>query len=108
MPATTCQWCEWALARNPFRDPEEPVPECPHTTKNFKVGDKVHVVPREFTPYEYCIRAVVVSINDCYHLKAFLQDLPGVWMFNIWDGDLVLREGKGRRPAPPELLIKPR
>jgi hypothetical protein len=80
-----------------------------HTTKKFKVGDKVHVVPTDKTLIPYCIRATVTEVNDDgwgYRLRAFESDLPGIYMFNMWDKDLEPRVGKARKPTPPELLIK--
>lgn len=79
-----------------------------HTTKNFKVGDKVYVVPLTFTTCKTCIRATVTKVNDNglgYLLRAFESDLPGIYMFNMWDKDLVPRVGKKNKPTPPELLI---
>ena len=79
-----------------------------HTTKNFKVGDKVHVVPLTFTTCKTCIRATVIEVNDDgwgYRLRAFESDLPGIFMFNIWDKDLRSRVGKKSLPTPLELLI---
>lgn len=76
--------------------------------KKFKVGDKVYVVPTGFTTFKYCIRAVVTEVNDDgwgYRLKAFLKDLPGVYMFNMWDKDLEPRVGKALKPVPEKYLI---
>ncbi len=79
-----------------------------HTTKNFKVGDKVYVVPLTCTLMKSCIRATVTEVNDDgwgYRLRAFESDLPGIYMFNMWDKDLQTRVGKKNKPTPPELLI---
>lgn len=79
-----------------------------HTTNNFKVGDKVYVVPLTPTIIPHCIRAVVTEISTDgwgYRLRAFRQDLPGIYMFNIWDKDLIPRVGKANKPTPPELYI---
>ena len=68
-----------------------------HTTNKFKVGDKVYVVPSEPTVFKNCIRATVTETGDPkwgYHLRAFEQDLPGIYMFNIWDKDLLYRTSK--------------
>lgn len=79
-----------------------------HTTKNFNVGDKVYVVPLTFTTCKNCIRATVTEVNDDgwgYRLRAFESDLPGIYMFNMWDKDLRPRVGKKNLPTPPELLV---
>ncbi len=79
-----------------------------HTTKNFKVGDKVYVVPLTHTLMETCIRARVIEVgNDGwgYRLRAFENDLPGIYMFNMWDKDLIPRVGKKVMPTPPEKKI---
>jgi hypothetical protein len=79
-----------------------------HTTTKFKVGDKVHVVPTQPTLFTHCIRATVTEVNDDgwgYRLRAFESDLPGIYMFNMWDKDLQPRVGKTRKPVPPELFI---
>jgi hypothetical protein len=75
-----------------------------HTTDKFKVGDKVYVDPGKptfaFTNY---IRATVTEISTDgwgYHLRAFEQDLPGIFMFNIWDKDLLSRTDKANKPLP--------
>ena len=66
----------------------------------YKVGDKVHV--RSDDPRAtYNIRATVTEVSNDgwgYHLRAFLKDLPGVHMFNMWDRELVPRTGKARLP----------
>lgn len=75
------------------------------TTKNFKVGDKVYVHPgRPTVAFTNYIRATVTEINGewGYHLRAFKQDLPGIFMFNIWDKDLLPRTNKSNKPLPPE------
>lgn len=80
-----------------------------HTSDKFKVGDKVHVVPLTPTTMPYCIRAVVTEVDAegrGYFLRAFSSDLPGIYMFNIWDKDLELRVGKARKPTPPELFLE--
>ena len=80
-----------------------------HTTKNFNVGDKVYFVPNTFTLMKNCIRATVTEVNDDgwgYRLQAFKSDLPGIYMFNIWDSDLLPRVGKKNKPTPSDLLIK--
>src|SRR4051812_22296329 len=68
-----------------------------HTTTKFKVGDKVYVKPDESSIFPNWIRATVTETGDPkwgYHLRAFRQDLPGIYMFNIWDKDLLLRTSK--------------
>lgn len=80
-----------------------------HRTDKFKVGDKVHVVPLTPTFSKYCIRAVVTEANDDgfgYRLRAFKKDLPGIYMFNIWDKDLQPRSGNVRIPTPNDLLLE--
>jgi len=81
-----------------------------HTTNNFKVGDKVYVVPLTHTLMKNCIRATITEADNNdgwgYRLRAFESDLPGIYMFNIWDKDLQPRIGKKNKPTPPELLIK--
>lgn len=79
-----------------------------HKTEKFKVGDKVHVVPTTPTTMEYCIRAVVLEVDgtlEGYFLRAFLKDLPGIFIAFKWDKDLEPRVGKARKPTPPELFI---
>lgn len=79
-----------------------------HTTTKFKVDDKVYVVPLTFTSFEYCIRATVTEVGDDghgYRLRAFASDLPGIYMFNIWDKDLAPRTDKSQRRVPSELLL---
>jgi len=79
-----------------------------HTIKNFKVGDKVYFVPLTYTSMENCIRATVTEVNDDgwgYRLRAFQSDLPGIYMFNIWDKDLQPRVGKKQKSTPSELRI---
>lgn len=73
-----------------------------HTTNNFKAGDKVHVLPSESSFFPYCIRATVTGISEKsgYDLRAFESDLPGIYMFNIWDKDLLPRVGKAKMPVP--------
>lgn len=76
-----------------------------HTTNQFQVGDKVYVDPGK----PYCgtfknyIRATITEAGDekwGYHLRAFQQDLPGIYMFNIWDKDLLLRKDKSNKKLP--------
>lgn len=79
------------------------------TTKNFKVGDKVYVVPLMPTTIPTCIRARVEEVGTDgwgYRLRAFQSDLPGIFMFNMWDKDLKPRTSKAVMPTPPELLIE--
>lgn len=79
-----------------------------HTTEKFKVGDKVYVVPLSPTTIKNCIRAVVTEVGKDkwgYRLRAFRQDLPGIYMFNMWDKDLEPRTSRANKPTPPELLI---
>lgn len=74
-----------------------------HTTNNFKVGDRVYVKPGEFSCLKDFIRARVTEVGDDkwgYHLRAFTQDLPGIFMFNIWDKDLIPRTSKKRKFLP--------
>lgn len=81
------------------------------TTDKFKVGDKVYVVPTSETPCDTCIRAVVTEVSTDgwgYHLRAFKSDLPGIYMFNIWDKDLVPRKNKTALPTPKAFLITKR
>lgn len=63
------------------------------TTNKFKVGDKVYVFSGKDPSSDYVIRAIITSIEDSsgYNLRAFKKDLPGIYMFNIWDYDLVPR-----------------
>jgi len=71
-----------------------------HTTNKFKVGDKVYVKPGEFSLIKDYIRATVTETGDPkwgYHLRAFTQDLPGIFMFNMWDKDLIPRTGKKKK-----------
>lgn len=73
-----------------------------HTTNNFNVGDKVYVKPSEHSIFDNCIRATVTEISTDgwgYHLRAFKKDLPGIFMFNMWDKDLLPRTGKANKPA---------
>lgn len=79
-----------------------------HTTEKFKVGDKVYVVPLQPTIMPTCIRATVTEVGTDrwgYHLRAFESDLPGIYMFNMWDKDLEPRVGKKVKPTPKELFI---
>lgn len=66
----------------------------------YKVGDNVHV--RSDDPRStHNIRAVVTKVTTNglgYMLRAFQQDLPGIYMFNMWDRELVPRTGKARLP----------
>ena len=80
-----------------------------HTTKKFKVGDKVYVIPQTPTIFKYCIRAVVTEVGTDrwgYRLRAFEKDLPGIFMFNMWDKDLKPRFSKANKLIPKGLLIK--
>jgi hypothetical protein len=80
-----------------------------HTTTKFKVGDKVYVVPLTPTLMTTCIRGTITEVSDNgwgYHLRAWKSDLPGIYMFNIWDKDLQPRTSKHQKLTPPELLIK--
>ena len=75
-----------------------------HTTNNFKVGDKVYVKPSEpdCGLFPNCIRATVTETGDPrwgYHLRAFQQDLPVIYMFNMWDKDLIPRTNKANKPV---------
>ncbi len=79
-----------------------------HTTDKFKVGDKVYVVPLTHTTIDTCIRATVTEVGTDdwgYRLRAFESDLPGIYMFNMWDKDLEPRVSKAKKPTPKELLI---
>lgn len=73
-----------------------------HTTDKFKVGDKVYVDPGKPTfAFKNYIRATVTEVTTDgwgYHLRAFEQDLPGIYMFNIWDKDLLPRTNKSNKP----------
>ena len=72
----------------------------PKTNQKFKVGDKVHVDPGEYTrAFKHYIRATITEIDEVcgYRLRAFQQDLPGIYMFNIWDKDLSPRTGRSRK-----------
>lgn len=74
-----------------------------HTTNDFKVGDKVYVKPSEPAIFRDFIRARVTEISTDgwgYHLRAFTQDLPGIFMFNQWDKDLIPRDSKKRKFLP--------
>jgi len=74
-----------------------------HTTNNFKVGDKVYVKPREPVLFRDFIRATVTEAGDPkwgYHLRAFRKDLPGIFMFNMWDKDLIPRTNMKRKFLP--------
>lgn len=74
-----------------------------HTTNNFKVGDRVYVKPSEPVVFRDFIRARVTEISTDgwgYHLRAFTQDLPGIFMFNQWDKDLIPRTSKKRKFLP--------
>lgn len=70
-----------------------------HTTDKFKVGEKVYVVPGEPSILKTCIRATITEIDEKwgYHLRAFKQDLPAIFLFNIWDKDLMPRTGKANK-----------
>ncbi len=80
-----------------------------HTTKNFKVGDKVYIVPLTTTFFPNCVRATVMEVGDDgwgYRLRAFESDCPGIWMFDQWDKDLVPRTSKANRPVPKGLYVE--
>ena len=79
-----------------------------HTTNNFKVGDKVYVVPNHITTMKTCIRATVTEVDSKrgYFLRAFESDLPGIYMFNIWDKDLEIRTSKKNKLTPKEFFIE--
>lgn len=76
-----------------------------HTTVKYKPGDKVYVIPSErgMSIFPHCIRATVTGISKDsktgYDLRAFASDLPGIFMFNIWDKDLLPRVGKAKLPV---------
>ena len=41
------------------------------------------------------IRAIITEIDNTgwgYQLRAFQQDLPGIYMYNVWDVDLIPRK----------------
>lgn len=65
-------------------------------TDNFKIGDKVYVVPDEPAGIDYYIRATITEITKDwgYHARAFKEDLPGIFMFNLWDEMLEPRKGR--------------
>lgn len=69
------------------------------TTINFKVGDKVYVLPEKPTfPFKNCIRATVTEVRDDgfgYSLRAFKKDLPGIYMFNIFGELPTTLKGRG-------------
>jgi hypothetical protein len=73
-----------------------------HTTDKFKVGDKVYVgSDSPNSVFKNYIRATITEIDKGkwgYHLRAFKQDLPGIYMFNIWDKDLLPRTDKANKP----------
>lgn len=68
------------------------------TNTKFKVGDKVYVYPGKYSSFKFYIRATITDIDNTlyggYFLKAFEKDLPGIWMFNIYDRDLIIRYNK--------------
>ncbi len=72
-----------------------------HMTNDFKVGDKVYVDPGDTFVFKNYIRATVTEVSTDgwgYHLRAFQQDFPGIYMFNQWDKDLLPRTGKANKP----------
>lgn len=74
------------------------------TANKFKVGDKVHVDPGEYSGFEHYIRATITKVENDekgYWLRAFGKDLPGIWMFNVWDKDLTTRSSRARKPRKP-------
>ncbi len=74
------------------------------TTDKFKIGDKVYVSPgRPTYAFTYYIRATVTEVGQDdwgYRLRAFEQDLPAIYMFNIWDEDLLPRSSKKNKKLP--------
>ena len=81
------------------------------TTTKFKVGDKVHVDSDGFAEYfGFHIRAIITEIDPKlgYLLRAFQKDLPGIYMFNVWDCDLTPRTSGARKlwEATPAILQK--
>ena len=80
-----------------------------HTTSKFQVGDKVHVLPTGPTRMKTCIRATITEVGSDgwgYRLRAFKRDLPGIYLFNIWDFELVPRLDRRPIPTPPELVCE--
>lgn len=77
------------------------------TTNKFKVGDKVYVNPGRFCTCKNYIRATITEVTSDwgYHLRTFVQDLPGLFMFNIWDKDLLPRTNKKNKPLSEELEL---
>jgi len=74
-----------------------------HTTNKFKPGDKVYVDPgKPADVFKNYVRATVTEICPRwgYHLRAFEKDLPGIYMFNIWDKDLIPRTDKRNKKLP--------
>lgn len=80
------------------------------TTKNFKVGDKVYVDPGKPThAFENYIRGTITEISTDgwgYHLRAFEEDLPGIFMFNQWDYTLLPRTDKANKRLPDSYFDK--
>ena len=77
------------------------------TNTQYKVGDKVYVHPcigEESSFFKYYIRATITDLDERfgYLLRAFKEDLPGIYMFNIWDVDLLPRSDKSNKLLPPE------
>lgn len=83
----------------------------PKTTSRFSVGDKVYVAHQDscyecgklkdtYTVFTNHIRATITEIDDRwgYHLRAFRQDLPGIYMYNVWDYQLSPRISKANKP----------
>jgi len=79
------------------------------TCAQFKIGDKVYVHPGEGSySFKHYLRATIDDIGNCYIpnipkcylLRAFKQDLPGLYMFNIWDCDLIPRKDKSNKILP--------
>lgn len=71
----------------------------------FKKGDWVYVCPeRPVCSITHFIRAIITEDDPDpewgYRLRAFKQDLPGIWMFNIWDQDLMPRTSKAMLKIP--------
>lgn len=82
----------------------EQKPKIEKKTQNFKIGDKVHVAPNKPSHCRTCyIRAVVTKVGDDkdgYELEAFEEDLPGIYMFNVWDALLLPRIDENTKPLP--------
>ncbi len=71
------------------------------TNTKFKIGDKVYVHCGDFPgdPDTLHIRATITGIDthfNGYLLRAFQQDLPGIYMFNVHDDQLSVRADKSK------------